>query len=179
MDVVGVLRGVLATETAVLRSPLPKDEVEKRLKAAIDSRWRPFGSRPVIGVVRHDRVWFRQRPGRVRNSFQTVMFARIETQGSGTLIIGRSGMAPAAMMFLIAFTSVAALMAVIFTAVALTRQLDGMGPPWWNWLQPLAGLGFVAFGVALGVFGRWLARREHDFLVDFLAATTEAEVLRR
>ena len=35
------LRGVLATETAVLRSPLPKDEVEQRLNDELVKRgWR-------------------------------------------------------------------------------------------------------------------------------------------
>lgn len=179
MDLRRVLEGVLATETAELRSPLPRADVEQRLTAAIDSRWKPFGSRPVVGVVRDSRVWFRQRPGRLKNGFQTVLFADIREEGGATVIRGRSGMAPAAVMFLVAFVGLAAFLLVVATAVSLTRQLDGMGPPWWNWLPPLGALIMLATGVALGVLGRRLARHEHGFLVDFLAETTEAEVLKR
>jgi hypothetical protein len=176
---IDILRSVLATRTAELHSPLQKDEVEARLTAAIDSRWKPFGSKPVVGVVRESRVWFRQRPGKLRNSFQTVMFAQIEPEGAGTLIRGRSGMAPAAIMFVIAFQGVAFALLLISTAVALTGQLDGRGPPWWNWLPPLGAVFMLVIGVAMGVWGRHIARHEHDFLVDFLAETVEAKVVER
>jgi len=177
--VLDTLRAVMATRTAELHSPLQKAEVEARLTAAIDSRWKPFGSKPVVGVVRESRVWFRQRPGKLKNSFQTVMFAQIEPEGAGTLIRGRSGMAPAAIMFIIAFQGVGVAMLLISTAIALTGQLDGQGPPWWNWLPPLGAVFLLCIGVAMGVLGRHIARHEHDFLVDFLARTTEAEVVER
>src|SRR5690606_5859567 len=106
-----------------------------------------FGSRPVVGVVRDSRVWFRQRPGRVRHSFQTVMFAQIEPEAGGTLIRCRSGMAPAAIMFVIAFQGLAFAFLLISTAVALTGQLDGQGPPWWNWLPPLGAVVMLVVGV--------------------------------
>ena len=39
--------------------------------------------------------------------------------------------------------------------------------------------GFLLFGVVLAMFANWLARDDERFLIDFVARTTQAEVVDR
>ncbi len=101
---------------------------------------------------------------RYRNSFQQVLRGRmIDAPGGGTEIDCAIGMSPWVMIFLCVWFG-----GLIFMGGALvTTTVDGLRA------LPVL-LGMFAFGIALVVFGRFLARNEKDNLVQFVCFTLVA-----
>jgi TonB family protein len=149
-----------------LRSRLTPDACLSKLRAVIDTSLTIFGTKPVSGSV--FRNWFLgSRRTNFRNSFKTLAFARIYSDGIGSRIDVRFGMSP----FVLAF------MACCFGGVmsiggaagflAVHRYLHGQAG--------VTELGFFAihavmlvFGCCLVWFGRRLARNYQAFLLQFL-----------
>jgi hypothetical protein len=153
-----------------LISPLPPDECVARLRVAIDQgvMFSVFGSKPVIGWVFGRRVFLRKRIG-YSNSFQTVLFGRIEPHGEGAVFRGTAGLHPFVVVF----------MAVWFGALVYGGVLICVAGDQDRLFANLA-LGLAAWAF-MGVFGaltvrfcRYLARAEWQFLVSFLAGLLEA-----
>ena len=152
-----------------LVSPLPREEVARRLKDAVDSDWIMFGGKPVIGRI--DPPSFRLRCRiNYRNSFQTFLFGALADDGRKTRLRCRTGMHPFVAVFMAVWLGGVGLA----TVVALTTML---GPA-----NGAAGLEFAAvvpfvmlgFGVALVVLGRRFAGSERERLIAFLAQTVDA-----
>ncbi len=160
------LRRLLGWREAALTSPLTPGECQRRLREVIDGRGTLFGNRPVIGSVGDGRASLRRRTW-YRNSFQTVLAVNLEADGSHTLLKCRSGMSP----YVVGFMGVWFAIVVLIGAVAGTAGVAVQGTPW---IMAAAPLFMFAFGAAMVVFGRYLARGEHDFLMDFLLKTTDA-----
>lgn len=149
----------------VLASPLPRDEIVRRLREAVDSSLMIFGKKPVVGGVSSRSFWLSVRIT-YRNSFQTVLFGRMsDDRGGGTRIECRAGMSVFTMVFMTIWFSFVGL-AVVATPFAHARP-----EVIWPQLVPLL---MLAFGVGLVAVGRWFARNEVDELVAFLEETIDA-----
>ncbi|MBX3481569.1 MAG: hypothetical protein KF842_14335 [Caulobacter sp.] len=151
-----VLPPWLTFQKAAIRSPLSPQACSEALSAEIDGLLAPFGSKPVIGQLGLTGGSLRKRTV-YRNSFRTVMSLTFETVGGGSRIIARSSMSPFAVAFLIAWCGMLAVGSLSALAAA------DAGP-----VVILIPLLMLAFCVGLVLFGRWMARDEHDFLLAFI-----------
>lgn len=158
--------------TATLRTRLGAEAVAANLTAGMDSSLTMFGHLPVVGEANRTRATLRKRI-RYRNSFQTVVEAVFEPQGAGTLIRCKSRLHVLTLTVL----AIWALAFLIISGKFVGSALDGgvEGGAWWV-LMPVVFAGFVFLMIWIG---RWLARAEFDYLVDYAAKLAEAEVLDR
>jgi len=147
-----------------LRSP---QDCADRLRQTIDGNFAILGSRPVIGSVHGTTATLRKRIG-YRNSFQTAVRLSLEAGPRGTEITCRSGMSLFTTVFMLFWFGFLGVFLGIGTTLAepTTKILFGLAP-----------IGMAAFGVALVLFGRYLARDEHDAVVAFVSQTLEAAPL--
>jgi hypothetical protein len=140
----------------VILSDLPPIECAARLDEAVGTERSLF--KPVVGSVRQRSLRLRKRlPFQFYNSFQTFFTATIAADGTGTVIRGWMGMH----WFVIVF------LAVSLIAIALSSV---------NAAAPGALLGMLGFLAGLAAFGRFLARGEAEFLLDFLVKTVEGRI---
>jgi hypothetical protein len=152
-----------------LVSPLRREEVERRLKEAIDSDWIVFGGKPVVGRV--DPQSFRLRCRiRYRNSFQTLLFGTLADEGRKTRLHCRTGMHPFVALFMAIWLGAVGMAAAVTMAVMLQPSNDAPG------LEFAGAVPFVmlAFGVCLVGLGRRFAAGERERLIAFLAQTVDA-----
>lgn len=144
-------------------SPHSRTECVKRFRAAAGTAWRLNGQEPVVGSTRLGTLYARKRVD-YRNSFQTVLTARLRPNGTGTHVsvsTGMSGMVRAFMTVWFGFFIVLGL-GMAFSAEPGSAIYPG---------------GFIAFGIGLVSAGRWVARGEAEFLTAFLVETLDLEPL--
>jgi hypothetical protein len=167
-----IARAILSTSVE-LQSPLPPAQCLDRLKQDTDSYWKLFGDKPVIGRV-HGSKFSGYKRINYRNSFRTQVRAVIEANGNGCHIILRFGVHP---------------FVLVFMAFWLTCVLGIGAPLGWNaYIHGVASkenlmsaaipLFMGVFGVCLYVFGRWLARNEQAFLLEFMMTSLAAKMAR-
>jgi hypothetical protein len=154
-----------------LVSPHSIDECTTRLQKAIDNdgpfKW--FGSKPVIGHVSGRSVQVRKRIS-YNNSFQTFLEGTLNEIEGKTLFSGYAGMNPLVAAFSIFVLMVFIIVGSFFFAVGISAYVAGNGEPARE-LLPLCAMGL---GIGFMPFGRWLARGEKEFLIEFVAKTIEA-----
>jgi len=160
----------LARTPVELVSKLDRAEVLRRLQAGVDSEWTFGGGKTVVGRVGDDGFRLRMRIG-YRNSFQTYMFGSVQTEGRGARIVARTGMHPAAAVFMTLWISVVGLGAAIGVAGLIQAQ-PGEAVQGLIILVPIA---MFAFGIALVGIGRSIARNERGRLIEFLERTLEVK----
>lgn len=178
---------MIAKPTALcLWSALSPAECAARLAAAVDPEsslldaWaRATLEKPVIGSVKGASVRLRKRTELYRNSFQTYLTAELRPDGTGTAITGTMGLHPFVWAFMALWfavlTLVGGLAALMFVASFVAAPTVRQGASGWGAVLILPGM--LAFGIALVAFGRYLARSEAGFLVDFMVRTLDAEVV--
>jgi hypothetical protein len=108
----------------------------------------------VIGSVGEKSFWLEQKIC-YRNSFQTRLRAEFVEEASGTRIRCRIGMHPL----------VSAFMIVWFAGVTFGLIASGFTP---------AVLGMLLAGAGIVAFGRFAARNEQSFLIEFLCNSLHA-----
>lgn len=145
-------------------TPLARDEAVRRLQANVDSNWRFFGDKRVVGFVGEGSFALRVRIS-YRNSFQTNLRGRMINEAGGTRIRCSAGVHPAVMAFMAVWFSFVAL----FTTVSVGAAIDGQGT-----LFNLIPFGMLFFGIALVAAGRRFAHDELPALIAFLEETIEA-----
>jgi hypothetical protein len=159
----------------VISSPLPPEDVERRLQAKIDrtGRWSIFtppttgfdgpnalsSPNAVSGNVKNGELWLRRR----FSKNQTWLFADVAADKDRTKLRVVVGTHP----FVIAFM-----------AFWLAFLLSGAIQIWSNPSESNATLTYifsiVIFGLACEVQARFLGRGDERFLVDFLRQTIDA-----
>lgn len=150
-----------SSESIEVFSPFCPDDCASRLDAAIDSEWKFFGSKPVIGRASESSLRLRKRIF-YNNSFQSILVATMRPEQRGTIISGTCGMRPVVRIgMLIWFAGV--ILIGLPVAFSMLRTHDSMGVA--------IPVGLLVFGFALIKFGRYLARNETRFLKDFLIQT--------
>jgi hypothetical protein len=163
-----IWRDVTAQNPLELVSPLARDDVVRRLQAAVDSEWTFAGRKEAVGHVTADALRLRARIF-YRNSFQTFLFGKLVAEGRRTRLVVRTGMHPLAALFMALW--LAAVGAFAFVGLSAAVEPADAAEAGLLFLVPLAMFGF---GIALVGIGRWIARNERQRLIDFLARTVEA-----
>lgn len=162
------LPAFLVTPPAVVQSPLRPGECAERLRAGIDGDFMLFGGKPVIGSVGESSARLRKRIW-YRNSFQSVMRVTFVDRGTGTEITCRSGMSIFTTVFMVVWFGAVGLFGLAFLG-SIFDHAGGGGAP-----AALFPLGMIAFGVALVLIGRFIARNEHADLLAFVTHVTDAK----
>jgi hypothetical protein len=162
-------------EHLVLGSPLQKEECARRLQSVVDPWWKISGSGEAIGTVWSDGCRIRQRIS-YRNSFQTVLYARLEEEPTGTRIVCTFALALFVRLFVGFWLSAAVFMGCLW----LFRSYAPLLSSWSDKIQQIHVTDFLvpfvmpAFGIALIWFGLRLARDEQQFLKQFVCDRLEA-----
>lgn len=145
--------------------PCSIEQACRRLAAKLDTSL--FGPRPVVGRLRGTRLTARKRIG-YRNSFQTYLSADLIDLGNETLCRCRFSMHPLVIAFATVWFAIVVLAGGAVSIEALIR-LGADRVPISGLLVPVE---MILGGAALLAFGRWLARDEAAFLIDFIRAAT-------
>lgn len=153
---------------------MAREACVKRLQVEIDGPWARFGSRPVMGRVSDSslRIWKRIR---YRNSFQTCLSAKLVEQDGRTRIGCRFSLHPFAVVFMAVWFGAVVLiggMVIVVSTVAFLADPSAVPP--FVWLGLAIPIVMIAFGIGLIRFGRYLARDERQFLLEFLRQTIGA-----
>jgi hypothetical protein len=153
-----------------LISPLPPEECESRLRAAIgrDGPLALFSSWPVVGRVSGRSVRLRKWVFH-GNSFQTLLTGSFEEALGGAVFHGNAGMRPIVRTYMAVWFGGVVLGWAVCLACALAWPAGG-GQLMALVVPPL----MLAGGVAMVRVGRWLARGEEQFLVAFMEEVIEA-----
>ena len=156
---------------AVLRSPLSPEACVQHLQAETGSMWNPFSiwTHPVRGRVSEQgfRIVRTRRWG--RNSMQPEARGEWTSDGSGTRI--EVSFAVQQRWALAIWLVVMVLYCAAWMVYPPVPRAGGMAPAFVR-LMPLM---VIALGLAGIAFGRWLARGDTPWLLDFLRRTLECE----
>ena len=149
-----------------LTSPLSRVEVVRVLRANVDSSWKFFGEKVVVGSIGASSFSLRIRLT-YRNSFQTVLSGRVMEDQGATRIRCHSGMHG----FVIALLTMwfGGVLMALFALAPFVLHLDSL-----DLAAPLIPVGMGLLGIGLVWFGRYLARDELGTLVAFLEETLDA-----
>jgi hypothetical protein len=176
-----------------LLSPLTPTECASRLTAAIDTGGlfsfdALFGSKPVIGRVTESSIRLRKRipdyiPIKDRkpfkgynNPFQTFLTATMRHEPGGTVISGKLAMDPPVRIFMFVwFAGVILIGGTIFLATISSLISGSGGHPQNQWPGVVIPPLMLGFGYGFIRLGRYLARDEARFLVDFLIKKLDAQ----
>lgn len=172
-----MLRWLTGEISVELLSPLSPEMCIGVLRYRIDPLWAVLGDRPVAGWARKNTFGIRKRlPVYFRNSFQCYAYGRLQESFGQTCIAVRlktNRLAEALTVFYFLWVF---LFGGSISVSLVGRILSGTLPPGEAFMCgiPLAMLGFV---YALVRIGRWSARNEPRFLIEFLCAELQAEIL--
>jgi hypothetical protein len=160
-----------------LASPLQREECVRRLSEQVEQGWGFSSARPVIGRVDDSSFRLCKRID-YRNSFQTLLRGTFVEESRRTVLLCRFGPHPTVRVFMIVWLTFTGLMAIASVAGTMAALRHG----WlWNsgdqWMPIVMPPLMFCFGIALFIFGRFIARNEQDFLVRFLAETLDARAL--
>jgi hypothetical protein len=163
------------SDQVALHSDVSISECLNRISNAIDApRWTVFslsgyqGSRPVLGTIEGARIRLEKRRY-YRNSFAPYFYATLSEQEHGTRIEGHFD-SPLFVKVLmrIWLALVLAIGIPIFTLSLkdiFLKTNTGSGDPFFGVLAPPV---FIVFGILLPKIGRWFARSEEGFILNFL-----------
>lgn len=159
-------RPALFPETRLL-SPLDQRTCIARLRAGVDSPWKVFGSKPIIGEVGLLYASLRRRV-RWRSLFRVCLDVSLAPDG-GTVLICRRGMHPLAALLAGGWFGLLIAIVGLFSVFAVA---GGLLDRYWPLLilPPLLFAGLVlAF-----LLGRGDPAQDHAFLIERLARMTDA-----
>lgn len=145
-----------------LRSPLPRDELVRRLRAHVAPGWALFTSRSVMGHVGPGFLWLRMASNSLgRNAMQPYLFARLSDDAGGTVLTCRFLLHPVSLLFL-------AMWLVVLLATVSVFGMAAGG----SYLPVLV---IIAGFAVLIVSGRYFARNDRAALLAFLKEMAGAE----
>lgn len=149
-----------------LLSALPLNECMRRLRLnmpSLFSFWLPWHNPPLTGWCGRNWIWGSKRNWS-RNAFQTRLFAVLSEDGEGTHIRCCFGLSLIAKGIII--VTLAALGSGILVEFARDGAIQG----------ETALIAAMSITIAYGIFriGRFRARNERAYLLDFLEKTLEA-----
>jgi hypothetical protein len=151
-----------------LTSPLSREECVQRLRSKADPAW----SGAVIGSVGETSFRLRKRIY-YRNSFQYSLSGKLIDDNGQTRLHCRIGPHPLVLAFLVIWFG-GVLVACGAVSVWIAGAFAHRAHP--SNLWPGAAIPFLmlAGGVALVMLGRYFARDEPDYLIDFLRKSLDA-----
>jgi hypothetical protein len=109
------------------------------------------------------------------SSFQTYLYGDLTGDGQQTRLECRLGMQPLVYAFMILWFGITFLISLILLIDGSPTTVYAFGEKYivsgrWATVFPML---FAAFGAALVKFGRYLARDEETFLIDFIRKTLD------
>ena len=153
-----------------MHSPLDQQTCVARLRAGVDSPWKVFGSKPIIGEVGPSYASLRRRV-RWRSLFRVCLDVSLLTDG-GTTLICRRGLHPLAALLAGGWFG---LLIAIIGLVSVFAVAGGTFERYWPFLIVAPTL---LTGVVLAfLLGRGDPARDHAFLIGQLALMTEATAI--
>lgn len=146
-----------------LKSPLSPDECARRLAKELDHSWSWFGLKPFQGTATARQIYIRCRSVFFYD-FQTAIYADLEIEDGGTRFNCKTG------------TMRSTHFVAVLYFIALTFYLFSLLP---HFIEPVSQsvapheekillFLFVLAPLALFVWGRFLAKRDEEILVEFL-----------
>jgi hypothetical protein len=179
---VKIVRGMKGQNQVEVFSPFAPADCASRLREAIDGGVMVslfgLGSKPVIGSVSEASFMLRRRI-RYRNSFQTFLTATMRPELGGTVISGACAMHPLVRIFNVVWLGGVALFGrTIFLASGWNVLSGKSGGSRETLLSMIIPLIMLTFGIGLVRFGRYLARNDPRFLVDFLMEIYEIAIVK-
>jgi hypothetical protein len=161
----------MALRRIIIMSSLTRQECVRRLQESVDRDSVLSGNKPVIGRVRETSLRLRKRI-KGRNSFQTVVFAKIVQDQGRTRLECRFGIHPIVIGFMLFWFG--GVITLGSRAIAgAPGVLDSiMADP----MLILGPLVMIMGGIAVLVICRNSARDEQQFLTDFLLKTIDGRV---
>ena len=163
----------MSSESFELISPLERAEFTRRLQAATAPGSMIFSSMPVIGYVGESSLRLRKRIS-YRSTFRGWLFATLIDEDGHTRLHCRSGMHPFARVFMVIWFSGVLLIGGAMFIITIWTWLAGKVPlPTNAWLGVAVLPLMLGFGIGLMWFGQFIARKEEQFLIDFLRRTVD------
>lgn len=175
---------VVEMKTVDLTAPYPRDECLRRLQATVEQeklRWSIFvgglrvaGNAPiasksgVVGKIGDTKIRLHKSISG-QNSFQTYLFAQLTDDGGRTRLHCRLGLLPSVVAFIVFWFGFVLFIGLRNSVTANAFGEKSVVEGWWVAPGILA-----SFGAALVLVGRYLARDEEKFLIDFLRQTIDA-----
>ena len=149
------------------------DECYQRLNDSVDPlKFRSlFGKKKVIGRVSKTSIRIRKRI-KYENSFQPVLTATLRSDANGTKVSGRIGMPLDVKVVMCLYF---AIIGSVFIVSVLSHILDGEIPKGSDWMFVILPPIMIIFGFGLLKFGKYLARNEPLFLINFLIDLLDAK----
>ena len=167
---------ILSWKPVEIVTALPREECLRRLRNALGARWSLNFSKPVVGwtdgrkLRMRKRIWY-------GNSFQAILAGTMSDDGTGTRIHCKIRVNRLAQIFFSIWLSGVFIFSAVFAVSAIVSLVRHDGPVAEN-LEKLAFLVlFIGFAAGLVSIGRWLARDEPRFLIEYLTRTLEAQVV--
>jgi hypothetical protein len=157
--------------SVTLESALSRTACVERLNAAADQPWSFSKTHEARGRAKADSLWLMKNID-YRNSWQTVLRARLEDQGGGTRIECRFGIN----RFVLALTVLWFGFALLFALTALATWIEGAHEHL-GWQIALGSIFFPLPAAAIVAVGRWFARNDKRFLIDFICHEIDARVV--
>jgi len=170
-------------DSTELVSPLPLEDCVHLLRGAVEPAWKLFGRCPVVGWARGTRFSMRKRV-RYSNSLQTLLLGSVVAEAGRTRIRCRFTVHPWATALLVVWFGAVGVLAIVMVAVAISMMTSsGLRPQVLGQDAPVAGPvlalatapALLVLAYLLVRFGRWLARGERGYLIDYVCLTLEAK----
>ena len=152
-----------------VRSPLPPEDVERRINEEAGSRWNPFQS-GVVGGALAGRIRLRVRRF-FRNDWKPILAGRISSEGGGSRIELAYRAPRWALPFALLWFAIVILMSVTMVA-------QGMGSED-AWIAAIILPAFYLIPVLAYILGTWGAETECELLLHFIARVTDAQIENR
>jgi len=133
------------------------ESVRRLAGATKPSVWRTFAAQAAVGTVTESRVALQRYVPFLHNSFKPFFVGAWRTSGGHVVLSGAFRMHRAVQVFM----SVWLALCIVWSALAAYAAAAGARE---SWLLPLAGLGMLAFGVALVQLGKWIVRNDTAWL---------------
>lgn len=151
-----------------MHSPLDQQTCVARLRAGVDSPWKVFGSKPIIGEVGPLYASLRRRV-RWRSLFRVCLDVSLLTDRGATTLICRRGLHPLAALLAGGWFGLLIAAVGLFSVFAIAGGLlEGYWPL-------LIAPPVLLVGVMLAfLLGRGDPAKDHAFLIGELALMTEA-----
>jgi len=158
-----------------LHSDINISECLNRINNAIDTPRRTLfslsgyrGSRPILGKIEGDKIQLEKRRY-YRNSFAPYFYATLSEQNHGTRIEGYFDSPPFVKIFMRIWLAFAVAIGIPIFIRSSKDFLVGTqnvgGDAFVGILVPLV---MIVFGILLPKIGRWFARSEEGFILNFL-----------
>ena len=169
-------------------APFPREECLRRLRETVQQDSGPVGSgfgiggstwiarkSGVVGKIGDTKICLRKSLSRQirisnsfqpNNSFQTYLFGQLKEDGGQTRLKCRLGMHPFVIAFLVFWFGLSMFLSNFSRSGLTTINV-------FSERYVVTFLLFGSLGSALLIFGRYLARGEEKFLIDFLRRTID------